>query len=61
MHRTLKQETAQLAASNRRAQQRAFDRFCEECAVGGICHSWFAAGHYFLRAGEEERLPVKSG
>jgi hypothetical protein len=27
MHRTLKQETAQPAAANRRAQQRAFDRF----------------------------------
>ena len=30
MHRTLKQETAQPAAANRRAQQRAFDRFREE-------------------------------
>jgi transposase InsO family protein len=30
MHRTLKQETAQPAAANRRAQQRAFDRFRQE-------------------------------
>ena len=30
MHRTLKQETAQPAAANRRAQQRAFDGFREE-------------------------------
>lgn len=30
MHRTLKQETAQPAAADRRAQQRAFDRFREE-------------------------------
>jgi len=30
LHRTLKQETAQPAAANRRAQQRAFDRFREE-------------------------------
>ena len=30
MHRPLKQETAQPAAANRRAQQRAFDRFREE-------------------------------
>jgi transposase InsO family protein len=30
MHRTLKQETAQPAAANRRAQQRAFDCFREE-------------------------------
>jgi putative transposase len=30
MHRTLKQETAQPATANRRAQQRAFDRFRQE-------------------------------
>ena len=30
MHRTLKQETAQPTAANRRAQQRAFDRFRQE-------------------------------
>src|ERR1700716_2144000 len=30
MHRTLKQETAQPAAANRRAQQRGFDRFGQE-------------------------------
>ena len=30
MHRTLKQETGQPAAANRRAQQRAFDRFRQE-------------------------------
>ena len=30
MHRTLKQETASPAAANRRAQQRAFDRFRQE-------------------------------
>jgi transposase InsO family protein len=30
MHRTLKQETAQPTATNRRARQRAFDRFREE-------------------------------
>jgi transposase InsO family protein len=30
MHRTLKQETAQPAAANRRAQQRAFDHFRQE-------------------------------
>jgi len=30
MHRTLKEETASPAAANRRAQQRAFDRFCQE-------------------------------
>jgi putative transposase len=30
MHRTLKQETAEPAAGNRRAQQRAFDRFRQE-------------------------------
>jgi transposase InsO family protein len=30
MHRTLKQETAMLPAANRRAQQRAFDRFRRE-------------------------------
>jgi transposase InsO family protein len=30
MHRTLKQETAEPPAANRRAQQRAFDRFCKE-------------------------------
>lgn len=30
LHRTLKQETAQPAAANRRAQQRAFDRFRQE-------------------------------
>ena len=30
MHRTLKQETAQPAAANRRAQQRAFDRFRQQ-------------------------------
>jgi putative transposase len=30
LHRTLKQETAEPAAANRRAQQRAFDRFRQE-------------------------------
>ncbi len=30
MHRTLKQETAMPAAANRRAQQRAMDKFCQE-------------------------------
>jgi transposase InsO family protein len=30
MHRTLKQETAMPAASNRRAQQRAMDKFLQE-------------------------------
>jgi transposase InsO family protein len=30
MHRTLKQETAQPPAANRREQQRAMDRFCKE-------------------------------
>jgi len=29
-------------------------------AIGGIDHSCFAAGRHFLRAVEEERLPVKS-